>query len=58
MYEYFCVQATEMILREMFGPGAKERWLYWKYKTEDQIKRSHVKNELENFLFADYVSST
>jgi optic atrophy protein 1 len=47
-----------MILREMLGPGAKERWLYWQYKTEDQIKRSHVKNELEKFLYADYVSST
>jgi optic atrophy protein 1 len=46
-----------VILREMFGPGAKERWLYWRYQTEDQIKRSQVKNELEKFLYADYVSS-
>jgi optic atrophy protein 1 len=47
------LQATEVILREMFGPGVKERWLYWQYQTEDQIKRNHVKTELEKFLFAN-----
>ncbi|PSN33967.1 Dynamin-like 120 kDa protein [Blattella germanica] len=48
------LQATEAILRDMFGPGAKERWMYWKYQTEDQAKRSHVKSELEKILYADY----
>ncbi|KDR10026.1 Dynamin-like 120 kDa protein, mitochondrial, partial [Zootermopsis nevadensis] len=51
------LRATEVILREMIGPGAKERWLYWQYQTEDQVKRSHVKNELEKFLYSDYKHS-
>lgn len=48
------LQATEVILREMFGPGVKERWVYWKYQTEDQIKRNHVKTELDKFLYSNY----
>ena len=50
------LQATEDILRDMFGPGTKERWLYWRYQTEDQMRRSHVKSELEKILYSDYVS--
>ncbi|XP_067005370.2 dynamin-like GTPase OPA1, mitochondrial isoform X2 [Anabrus simplex] len=46
--------ATETILREMFGPSTKERWLYWQYSTEDQNKRCAVKNELDKILYADY----
>jgi hypothetical protein len=30
--------------------------MYWQYQTEDQIKRNHVKTELEKFLYANYVS--
>ena len=49
------LQATEQILREMLGPGRKERWLYWQYQNEDQQKRSSVKNELDKILYADKV---
>ncbi|XP_069692141.1 dynamin-like GTPase OPA1, mitochondrial isoform X3 [Periplaneta americana] len=48
------LQATEVILREMLGPSTKERWLYWQYQTEDQAKRSQVRNELEKILYSDY----
>nr|CAD7587495.1 unnamed protein product [Timema genevievae] len=52
------LQQTEVILKEMFGPGTKERWLYWKYQTPEQIKRSAVKGELEKILYSDFVSDT
>lgn len=48
-------QATEQILNDMLGPGRTERWLYWKYQTEDQQKRNNVKNELDKILYADKV---
>ncbi|EEB18045.1 conserved hypothetical protein [Pediculus humanus corporis] len=45
---------TENTLNEMFGPGAKDRWLYWLSKTPEQIKRSAVKNELDKLLKSNY----
>lgn len=49
------LQATEQILRDMLGPGRKERWLYWQSQSDDQQKRSAVKNELDKILYADKV---
>ncbi|KAB7497194.1 Dynamin-like protein, mitochondrial [Armadillidium nasatum] len=48
------LKMTEDTLREMVGPGTKEQWLYWKYLTEDERKRSAVKLELEKLLFSQY----
>ncbi|XP_071874551.1 opa1 mitochondrial dynamin like GTPase isoform X1 [Bombus fervidus] len=47
------LQATEQILKDMLGPGRKERWLYWQNQSDDQQKRSAVKNELDKILYAD-----
>ncbi|XP_078044320.1 opa1 mitochondrial dynamin like GTPase isoform X2 [Augochlora pura] len=47
------LQVTEQILREMFGPGRTERWLYWKSRTEEQQKRLSVKDELDQILYMD-----
>ncbi|XP_066601642.1 dynamin-like GTPase OPA1, mitochondrial isoform X2 [Prorops nasuta] len=47
------LQSTEHILSDMFGPSRRERWMYWKYQTEEQQKRSAVKNELDKILYAD-----
>ncbi|XP_017755871.1 PREDICTED: dynamin-like 120 kDa protein, mitochondrial isoform X2 [Eufriesea mexicana] len=47
------LQATEEILREMLGPGRTERLLFWQSRTEEQQRRSAVKNELDKILYAD-----
>ncbi|XP_058808186.1 dynamin-like 120 kDa protein, mitochondrial isoform X2 [Phymastichus coffea] len=47
------LQGTEQVLRDMLGPGRSERWLYWKYQTEEQQKRNNVKNELDKILYSD-----
>ncbi|XP_008217592.1 dynamin-like 120 kDa protein, mitochondrial isoform X1 [Nasonia vitripennis] len=47
------LQATEQILKDMLGPGRKERWLYWQSQTEEQQKRNSVKSELDKILYAD-----
>ncbi|XP_029178943.1 dynamin-like 120 kDa protein, mitochondrial isoform X5 [Nylanderia fulva] len=47
------LQSTEHILRDMLGPNRKERWLYWQSQTEEQQKRTAVKNELDKILYAD-----
>lgn len=49
------LQNTEQILRDMLGPNRKERWLYWEYQTEEQQKRTGVKNELDKILYTDKV---
>lgn len=49
------LQGTEQVLRDMLGPGRRERWLYWKNKTEEQQKRTEVKNELDKILYVDKV---
>lgn len=56
IYANLYFQVTERILKDLVGPSAKERWLYWKYATEEQTKRSAVKSELEKILYSDYVS--
>ncbi|KAG7295389.1 hypothetical protein JYU34_022438 [Plutella xylostella] len=38
---------TEHQLKELTGPGFKDRWLYWKSSSEEQNRRAEVKNELE-----------
>lgn len=50
------LKQTEIMLKEMLGPSAKDRWLYWKYLTDDQVKRSQVKSELDKVLYSDNVS--
>ncbi|XP_011307605.1 dynamin-like 120 kDa protein, mitochondrial isoform X1 [Fopius arisanus] len=47
------LQSTEKILQEMLGPGRRERIFYWKSQTEEQAKRSAVKNELDKILYSD-----
>ncbi|XP_012226565.1 dynamin-like GTPase OPA1, mitochondrial isoform X4 [Linepithema humile] len=47
------LQSTEQILRDMLGPNRKDRWLYWQNQTEEQQKRTAVKNELDKILYAD-----
>ncbi|XP_046420696.1 dynamin-like GTPase OPA1, mitochondrial isoform X1 [Neodiprion pinetum] len=47
------LQSTEHILNDMLGPGRKERWLYWQSQTEEQQKRTSVKNELDKILYSD-----
>jgi len=49
------LQSTEQILRDMLGPNRKKRWLYWQSQTEEQEKRTAVKNELDKILDADKV---
>ncbi|KAG8232092.1 hypothetical protein J437_LFUL012452, partial [Ladona fulva] len=47
------LEATETLMKDMFGPSTKERWLYWKYKTEEQKLRTAVKKELDKILYSD-----
>ncbi|XP_018374150.1 PREDICTED: dynamin-like 120 kDa protein, mitochondrial isoform X3 [Trachymyrmex cornetzi] len=47
------LQSTEQILHDMLGPNRKERWMYWQNQTEEQQKRTAVKNELDKILYAD-----
>lgn len=49
------LQSTEQILRDMLGPNRKERWFYWQSQTEEQQKRTAVKNELDKILYTDKV---
>lgn len=50
------LKQTEFIIKEMLGPSTKERWMYWKYLNDDQVKRGSVKSELDKVLYSDYVS--
>ncbi|XP_015835464.1 dynamin-like 120 kDa protein, mitochondrial isoform X2 [Tribolium castaneum] len=47
------LKQTEDLLRDILGPSAKERWLYWKYQSEEQAKRSAVKSELDKILYSN-----
>lgn len=49
------LKQTEDLLKEILGPSAKERWLYWKYQNEEQAKRSAVKSELDKILYSNEV---
>ncbi|XP_032237384.2 dynamin-like 120 kDa protein, mitochondrial isoform X3 [Nematostella vectensis] len=44
-------QASAQI-HELTGPGAWERWVYWKYTTHTQQNRSFIKEELQRLLQA------
>lgn len=48
---------TEETLAEMMGPSTTRKWLSWKYATDDQNKRNHVKSELDKILHSDKVCS-
>ena len=37
----------------MFGPSTAQKWLGWRYSTEDQNKRKHVKGEVDKILNSD-----
>ncbi|XP_075213844.1 dynamin-like GTPase OPA1, mitochondrial [Lycorma delicatula] len=41
---------------DMVGPGVKEMWLYWKYRTDDQQKNGLVKSQLDKILYSNNVS--
>jgi optic atrophy protein 1 len=47
------LKQTEDLLKTFLGPSAKERWLYWKYQSEEQAKRSAIKSELDKILYAN-----
>ncbi|CAH0697891.1 unnamed protein product [Spodoptera exigua] len=38
---------THQDLKELTGPGLKDRWLYWQSTSEEQSRRNEVRNELE-----------
>ncbi|XP_046396373.1 dynamin-like 120 kDa protein, mitochondrial isoform X2 [Ischnura elegans] len=46
------LETTEELMKDLFGPTTKERWLYWKYKTEDQNVRCAIKKELDKILYS------
>ncbi|XP_015108730.1 dynamin-like 120 kDa protein, mitochondrial isoform X1 [Diachasma alloeum] len=47
------LQSTEKLLYEMLGPSRRERIFYWMSQTEEQARRSAVKNELDKILYSD-----
>lgn len=47
------LQHTEQTISEMFGPSTTQKWIHWKYSTEDQNKRRHIKSELDKILYSD-----
>lgn len=38
---------------ELLGPGATERWLYWKSRSREQQHRCYIKDELQRLLQAN-----
>uniref|UniRef100_A0A8D8XX81 Dynamin-like GTPase OPA1, mitochondrial n=2 Tax=Cacopsylla melanoneura TaxID=428564 RepID=A0A8D8XX81_9HEMI len=44
---------TRLDLSQLIGPSLSERWIYWKYSSEEQTKRSYVKSELDKIIQAD-----
>lgn len=44
---------TRSDLHQIIGPSLSEKWMYWKYSSEDQTKRSYVKAELDKMLQSD-----
>ncbi|XP_054458667.1 dynamin-like 120 kDa protein, mitochondrial isoform X3 [Anoplopoma fimbria] len=41
---------TESVIRDMVGPGWRQRWMNWINRTPDQHIRNETKNELERLL--------
>lgn len=46
---------SETVLKELLGPSAKERWLYWQSKSEQQTLRTYVKSEVDKILYSNEV---
>lgn len=44
---------TDQTLTEMLGPSTWQKWTQWRSATEDQLKRHHVKSELDKILRSD-----
>lgn len=49
------LKQSEVLLKQLLGPSTKDRWLYWKYLTEEQSKRNAVKSEVDKILYANEV---
>ncbi|KAJ8929316.1 hypothetical protein NQ314_018024 [Rhamnusium bicolor] len=47
------LKQSESVLKQLLGPSAKERWLYWRYQTELQAKRNSVKTEIDRILYSN-----
>lgn len=47
------LKESENALKDLLGPSARERWLYWRYQSEDQSKRNYVKSELDKILYSN-----
>ncbi|XP_060516736.1 dynamin-like 120 kDa protein, mitochondrial isoform X2 [Cylas formicarius] len=47
------LKESEKNLKKLLGPSAKERWLYWQYQSEDELKRNYVKGELDKVLYSN-----
>lgn len=47
------LQQTEETLHEMLGPSFTEKWISWRYATDDQKKRNYVKSELDKIMHSD-----
>lgn len=52
------LKESEKHLRELLGPSTKERWLYWRYQSDTELKRNQVKNELDRILHSNEVTFT
>ncbi|KAF4531828.1 hypothetical protein B566_EDAN000854 [Ephemera danica] len=44
---------TEKVLHDLLGPGTRERWLYWRSQSTDQVTRCAIRNELDKILYKD-----
>jgi len=45
---------AEGTLNEMIGPSMYDRWLKWKYPSDEEKKRKAAKDELESLIKFDY----
>jgi len=48
------LEMTESVIKELVGPTTLDKWLHWKYTTEQQRMNASIKNELEKIIFSDY----
>lgn len=48
---------AEEEIHDLVGPGMRERWLYWKYRTSDQEIKSSIKSELDKLLDSNNFSN-
>ncbi|XP_030761251.1 dynamin-like 120 kDa protein, mitochondrial isoform X2 [Sitophilus oryzae] len=47
------LKESELSLKNLLGPSAKERWLYWRYQTDVEAKRNQVKAELDRIIYSN-----